>query len=84
MTSGAPADVQATLLELIRRVSPRPLPDPIPLDVPLGANGLGLDSIARVELLAELDLALGVLLPVELIADGDAAPGDLLARLLAE
>ncbi len=76
------SEVADALRDLIRRVSPRPIEGEIELEQPLGASGIGLDSISRVELLAEIDAAFDVPLPVELVADGSITFGAVLRRLI--
>jgi acyl carrier protein len=52
-------------------------------DLPIGAEGVGLDSIAVVELLLECGERFGVPAPVELLAEGPLTFGALVARLRA-
>ena len=76
-------ELASTVLGLLRRVSPRPIEGEIPLDRQIGPDGIGLDSIARVELLAEIDLAFGVSLPVALVADGTVSAAAVIAGVAA-
>ncbi len=76
-------EVENTLRDLIRRVSPRPVEGDILREQPLGETGVGLDSISRVELLAGIDGIFRVLLPVELVADGSITFGSVVRHILS-
>jgi acyl carrier protein len=50
-------------------------------DLPLGATGLGLDSIALVEVLLECEDAFGVSIATELLAGPNVTIGSLIERI---
>ena len=60
---------------------------PLPDDLPLGSDGLGLDSVSMVELLLECEDALGFPVPEAIFDEGPLSVGRLVAwvrRLAAE
>jgi acyl carrier protein len=63
--------IERRLSEILRRRWPSVRPDGDLGDVPLGADGLGLDSVAVVELLLECETVFDVRLPPEAL---DGAP----------
>jgi acyl carrier protein len=78
------ADLEKSVRDLLRARSPRArstaaLPD----DLPLGAGGLGLDSIALAELVIECEERLGLATAAELLAGPPLTVGGLVAHLRA-
>src|SRR5688572_10728242 len=70
------ATLVATVETLLAEVHPRQQPRPVALDSALEKD-LGLDSLARAELLLRLETAFGVALPERLLAEAET-PRDLL------
>src|SRR6185503_2501900 len=69
----------ATLQSLVAELHPRQAPRPVRLDSALERD-LGLDSLARAELLLRLEAAFGVALPEKLLAEAET-PRDLLQAI---
>lgn len=77
--------LDAAVRDLIRTRAPAAAGDaPLPDDLPLGASGLGLDSIAVVELLLDCERRFGVPRPVELLDGPPLTVGRLVKHLRAE
>ncbi|MFI9270992.1 acyl carrier protein [Kitasatospora sp. NPDC052896] len=53
------------ILTVIRDVINLPLPDRVEDDLPLGEEGLGLESLAMIELVLQLEARFGIELPEE-------------------
>jgi acyl carrier protein len=71
-----------SLRELLRAVSPVAAgSSALPAELPLGAGGLGLDSIAAVELLLACERRFGVPLAADLLAGPPLTVGRLVAHL---
>jgi acyl carrier protein len=65
----AEISVEEAVLDLVRARSPRARERAdLPGDLPLGSGGLGLDSIAQVELLLECEQLFGAPVAAELLA----------------
>jgi acyl carrier protein len=78
------ADVTAEVRRLVSRFAPSGTPEErLGADVPLGARGLGLDSVAIVELLVACEKRFGIRFPGELLEGGPLTIGRL-ARHLEE
>jgi acyl carrier protein len=73
-------DIETALGELLRARSPLAGEPPLPADLPLGAGGLGLDSIAMVELLLDCETRFGGR-ATDLLAGPPLTVGRLLAHL---
>ena len=56
----AVSPIEDAVLDLLRAHSPRAGSGPLPADLRLGAGGLGLDSIAMVELLLDCERRFGI------------------------
>lgn len=70
-------DIRRQIEAILQQHSPHtPLSD----DTPLGANGLGLDSIALVEVLLECEAALGISIAAEMLDGTSLTVGALIAR----
>ena len=73
-------DIEAALGELLRARSPLAGEPPLPAGLALGAGGLGLDSIAMVELLLDCEASFGGR-STDLLAGAPLTVGRLLAHL---
>ena len=71
-------DVEGAVAELLRQRNPRV---PLRPDLPLGSAGLGLDSIAIVEVLLDVEEKFGVVLAAELLASESITVGALTDRV---
>jgi acyl carrier protein len=71
-------DVEDEVAELLRQRNPRV---PLRADLPLGSAGLGLDSIALVEVLLAVEEKFGVVLAAELLASETMTVGALTDRV---
>jgi acyl carrier protein len=75
-------DLTERVRSVVRKVAPNPV-ESIERDDLIGSDGLGFDSIARVELLFQLDEDLGVTLEVEVISDPHLTFGQLVDSVTA-
>jgi acyl carrier protein len=71
-------DVEGEIAELLRQRNPRA---PLRPDLPLGSAGLGLDSIAVVEVLLAVEERFGVALAAEMLASETITVGALTERV---
>jgi acyl carrier protein len=81
-TMKAAVDLAASVLDLLRARSPLAGGDAgLADDLPLGAGGLGLDSIALAELLLECEARFGLATTAELLAGPPLTVGLLVAHV---
>ena len=80
---GTDKDLETSVLEIVRQVAPRRIKGELTPDEIIGDAGLGFDSIARVELLAEIDINLGITVPVQIFTDPNLTVGGLIAQVRA-
>ncbi len=77
------AEIASAVRGLLRARRPAALDAELSDDLRLGAGGLGLDSIALVELLLDCGERFGIPPPAELLAGEPLTLGGLVARLCA-
>ena len=73
-----PADIEREIHELLRERNPR---IELTHDLPLGSAGVGLDSIALVEVLLRVEEMFGITLAAEMLAAGTITVGTLTRRV---
>ena len=74
-------DVAETVLDLVRSRAPLAGSGALPHELRLGAGGLGLDSIAMVELLLDCEQRFGLTVVSELLTGAPLTVGRLLAHV---
>ena len=80
---GAGSGIDEVVRDLVRSRAPLAREADLPEDLRLGAGGLGLDSIALVELLLDCERRFGVSMAAELLEGPPLTLGLLLARVRA-
>jgi acyl carrier protein len=75
------ADVEEAVLDLLRSRAPLAGSGALPAELRLGAGGLGLDSIAMVELLLDCEQRFGLTTAAELLAGAPLTVGRLIAHV---
>lgn len=74
-------DIEEAVLDLLRSRAPLAANGPLPGELRLGARGLGLDSIALVELLLDCERRFGIPATTELLAGAPLTVGQLIAHV---
>jgi acyl carrier protein len=75
------ADIEEAVLDLLRSRAPLAGSGALPDSLRLGAGGLGLDSIAMVELLLDCERRFGLTAAAELLAGAPLTVGRLVAHV---